>query len=189
MTYDIFWGKVHWRLGPEGWPSRWFIFIKTELKFFVVTDAVFRPEMWGRAGRTGGRTEASPRISVYFFPYKLPKTVTVTTFFFFGHVALLCGKFIFINLSEGPGKWPNQSTSIISFKCGIVMCILCSGLSFWSFHCESLCDFCSWKVLYKCAFLWADSWSGNVFLPPKTQEKDIISFQFVFCFLFFVFFT
>ena len=30
-----------------------------------------------------------------FFPYKLPKTVTVTTWLLFGHVTLLCGIFIF----------------------------------------------------------------------------------------------
>ena len=39
---------------------------------------------------------------VPFSSYKLPKTVTVTTFLLFGSVTLLCGTFLFINLSEGP---------------------------------------------------------------------------------------
>ena len=60
--------------------------------FLLVTDAVFWAEMWQRVGRTGGG----------FSSYKLQKTVTVTTLLLFGHVTLLCGKFLFIELSEGP---------------------------------------------------------------------------------------
>ena len=48
-------------------------------------------------------TDASPRTAVVFFSsYKLPKTAKVTMLLLFGHVTLLCGKFLFILLSEGP---------------------------------------------------------------------------------------
>ena len=54
-------------------------------------------------GRTGRRTDASPHTAVVVFSsYKLPKTVTVTTLLLFGHVTLLCRKFLCIKLSEGP---------------------------------------------------------------------------------------
>ena len=39
---------------------------------------------------------------VSFSSYKLPKTVTVTTLLLFGSVMLLCGTFLFLELSEGP---------------------------------------------------------------------------------------
>ena len=76
----------------------------------LVTDAVFWAEMQvagSRVGRMGGRTDrrmdTSPRTAVVFFSsYKLPKTVKVTTLILFGHITLLCGKFLFIKLSEGP---------------------------------------------------------------------------------------
>ena len=69
----------------------------------LVTNAVFRAEMLQRVGRTDRRTDASPHISVVFFSsYKMPKTVTVTTLLLFGHVTLLCGTFVFIELNEGP---------------------------------------------------------------------------------------
>ena len=63
----------------------------------------FQVEMWRRFGRTDRRTDrrtdTPPPISAVFF---LPKTVTVTMLLLFGHVALLCGKFLFIYLSKGP---------------------------------------------------------------------------------------
>lgn len=52
-------------------------------------------------GRTGGRTDTSPRTALLLvFSYNLPKTVTVTTLLLFDHVTLLCGKFLFIKLSQ-----------------------------------------------------------------------------------------
>ena len=64
-----------------------------ELKFFACDRRCFRAEMWWRVcrtgSRTGGRTGASPCITlVLFTSYKLPKTVTVSTLCLFGHVAL-----------------------------------------------------------------------------------------------------
>ena len=62
-----------------------------------MTDAVFRAEMLQRVGRTGRRTDAAPHTAVgFFFPHKLPKTVTVSTLLLFGHVTLLCGTFLCI---------------------------------------------------------------------------------------------
>ena len=69
-----------------------------------MTGAVFRAEIWERVGRTGGRTDrrtdASPCTAVVYFFLKSRKTVTVTTLLLFGCVTLLCGKFLFIKLSE-----------------------------------------------------------------------------------------
>ena len=73
-TEVVFWGKVHWSLGREGWQSRWFIFITNTqwVKVFCLTDAVFRAEMWRCVGRTDRRTDASLRISVVLLSsYKL----------------------------------------------------------------------------------------------------------------------
>ena len=53
-------------------------------------------------GQSGGRTLLDVQLWSCFSLYKLPKTVTVTTLLLFGHVTLLCGKFLFIKLSEGP---------------------------------------------------------------------------------------
>ena len=59
--------------------------------------------MWGRAGRTGGRTDASPcTAAVFFSSYKLPVTLTVTTLLLFSSATLLCGTFVCFQLSEGP---------------------------------------------------------------------------------------
>ena len=72
-------------------------------QWWFATDDVFQPEMGRRVSRTDRRTDASPRISAVFFSsYKLPKTFTVTTLLLFGHVTLLCGTFLYIQLSEGP---------------------------------------------------------------------------------------
>ena len=66
-----------------------------ELKFLDRDRRCFSGR--GRVDRMDWRTNASPRISeVFFSSYKLPKTVTVTTLLLFGHVMLLCGKFLCI---------------------------------------------------------------------------------------------
>ena len=54
-----------------------------------MTDAVFWAEK--RVGRTGGRTDASPRTTALFYLlfHKLPKTVTVFTLLLFGVMALV----------------------------------------------------------------------------------------------------
>ena len=84
--------------------------------FLPVTDAVFQAEMWRIVDRTGGRTDASPLISVVFFSlYNLPKTVTITMLLLFGHVTLLCGKFLFIKLSQS-SVWPTRLAATLCKK-------------------------------------------------------------------------
>ena len=62
--------------------------------------------MWQRVGWMGGRTErktdASPCTAVVFFFPHICCQVTVTMLLLFGHLTLLCGKFLFIKLSEEP---------------------------------------------------------------------------------------
>ena len=56
----------------------------------LVTDTVFRAEMWRRIGRT----ETSLRITVVLFcSYKLQKTLPVTMLLLCGHATLLCETF------------------------------------------------------------------------------------------------
>ena len=70
--------------------------------FLPVTDSVLRAEMCKEVvGRADGQTLVHIQLWYFFSSYKLPKTVTVTTLLLFGHVMLLCGKYIFIKLSEG----------------------------------------------------------------------------------------
>ena len=71
----------------------------------------------------GGRTDASPRTVVIFFSsYKLPKTGAVTTLLLFGHVNLLCGKFLFVKLSHSPDctiNTPSLSATGLSIHPGL----------------------------------------------------------------------
>ena len=52
-----------------------------------------------KGGQTGGRMLLHVAV-VFFSSYKSPKTVRVITLFLFGHVTLLCGKCLFIKLSQ-----------------------------------------------------------------------------------------
>ena len=60
----------------------------------------------------------SPRTTVVFFhsSYKLPKTLTVTTLLLFGHVTLLCGKLLFIKLSDRPVQLSDCQTDTLPLR-------------------------------------------------------------------------
>ena len=66
----IFWGKVHWGLSQEGWPSQ--IFFNTNTQWVKV---FYWTEMGQSVGRTGRRTDNSPCITGAAGP----------------HLSLLCG--------------------------------------------------------------------------------------------------
>ena len=118
-TEAVFWGKVHWSLAQNCWPLLWFIFITNTkwVKVFCRWQTFFfgqkcDEESGGRAGgQTGGQT--------------------VTTLLLFGHVTLLCGKFLSIKLNKGPVQLsdsPIEAPSIpesgSSVHTGLVLLIL-----------------------------------------------------------------
>ena len=100
----------------------------TVILFSRQTLVFFQAEMWRRVGRTGRRTDTSPRITVVFFSsYMLPKTVTVTTFLtLFGPVmlllfsSLLFSSLLFILLSEGSMQLWNCQTDRFYIDTGSV---------------------------------------------------------------------
>ena len=98
-TEAVLWGKVHWSLGPECYPSWWFIFITNTqwVKVFCWWQMLFFGQKCDEESAKGGRTDASPHIyAVFFSSYKLSKTVTFTTLLLFGHVTLLWRTFLYL---------------------------------------------------------------------------------------------
>ena len=107
-TETVFWGKVYWSLGPEGWR------MLSELKFFAGDRRCFLGQKCDKVlvGQVGGQMILHIELWYFFTSYKLAKIVTVTMLLLFGHVTLLCGKFLFINLSEGPVSLSIHTSSV-----------------------------------------------------------------------------
>ena len=94
-------GKFPEGLSPEGWPSG-FITNTQRVKVFCRWQTPFFRQKCDEesVGQTGGETLLHLQLQIFFSSYKLLKTVTVTMLLLFGHVNLLCGKFLFIILSQ-----------------------------------------------------------------------------------------
>ena len=98
---DCCWGKLHWSLSQEGWPSWWFFSTQTlgELKLFAGDRCCFSAVTWRRVGRTGRRTDASPPAASHKSKYIPHVFVNILSYLFIGYLFHIISN-IFFNIEE-----------------------------------------------------------------------------------------